>query len=176
MSITQRGRRPGFSPGSKYSDSERDDKGLIDYDYEAKKRKKQIDEARRNSIRTEEKKLFAFNHGKKIEYLVCPVCHHLTPRYVKVNHLGEPVTDAPIGINYRTNSKGQLERRFSGPGVDYRPLQIRYSAGGRIGTFVKQDESLSPGILVTIDPELYRDFKLSIISAAKVFQITSYDF
>ena len=141
-----------------------------------------IIDARRSSIRTEEKKQYAYLHGKKIEYIVCPVCQHATPRLVKVNRMGEPYKDSAIGSVY-VDVGGVLERRFSGPidnpDLPYFPLQVRYAAGrdkkGRgIGTFVKPDESVIPRVLETKDHQLFNDFKKILRKAAQAFEISSY--
>jgi hypothetical protein len=178
----QRGRKPGFSPGSKIPDSERGPDGSIDYDYHAKKIKAKKAELRRETVRTKEKKLYAFMHGKKIEYIVCPVCQHAIPRKVKVNRMGEPYKASTIG-NVYVDVNGVLQRRFSGPvenpNFPYFPLQIRYAAGrdkqGRsIGTFVKPDESVIPRVLETKDHQLFQDFKKIIRKAAQAFEASSY--
>jgi len=173
--MPREGRRPGFSPGSKYDDRFRDDKGNIDYDYLSKRRKKEIDAARKNAIRTDEKKRYTFKYGKRVDYLICPICHGWTPHIVRTDARGQPVDESPgLGKVYVEMPDGSLERRFSGPGDDYFPVMARFSGGQRIGTFANPDESLRPLALQAKDHQLFTDFKKIIRKASQAFEVTSY--
>jgi len=160
------GRPEGFSPGSKYEPGA---DGTVDYVFLAKERQARITNQRRSELQTDENRRKALAQGKRIEFLVCPVCRMHTPRMVKVNAAGEPYTNPPApGIQYVRTYKG-LERRFVGPTSDYCPLTVRYSAGGRIGSFLNPKESMSPRVLSTVDAELYKHFLFIIEEARKAF-------
>jgi hypothetical protein len=155
-------------PESKYPV---DEAGKVDYVFMAKERQARITEQRRKELQTDENRLRAFGSGKKQEFLVCPVCRMHTLRMVKTNAAGEPYAGSPIpGIQYVKTLRG-LERRFVGPTSDYTPLAIRYNAGGRMGSFLNQKESMSPRVLQTVDKELFDHFKYIVEESRKAFTI-----
>ena len=105
----------------------------------------------------EERKQLAFEKGKTIPWIQCPMCAHMVPMNVKLDKDGNPLSKESEGIVFKKTDNG-LVRRFAGPSVGFMPFQMRVMAG-RLGTFTKVEDSRSTRTLKHVDQELYNDFK-----------------
>ena len=84
----------------------------------------------------------------KTEWLCCPVCYSIKPLIVEVDPAGHPLKKHEDGIEYKMVDD-VLQRRFSGPGDDYLPFQVRY------GNNVNIEESMAISTLRYLDPKLH---------------------
>lgn len=117
----------------------------------------------------EEKKQRVFSIGKKHIWLQCPMCNKMIPQVVKVDQDNKPLNPDEKGAVFK-EINGVVQRRFSGPGMNYMPVHARY-LGGRLGSYTKPEESMSPNILKSVDHELYKDFLYAIQKVNNAFHI-----
>jgi len=117
----------------------------------------------------EEKKQRVFSIGKKHTWLQCPMCNKMIPQVVKVDQDNKPSKTNEKGVFYK-KIDGVLQRRFSGPDMDYLPVHARY-LGGRLGSYTKPEESMSANILRSVDHDLYKDFLYAIQKVNNIFHL-----
>lgn len=111
----------------------------------------------------EEKKARVFKIGKKHLWIQCPICGTMKPLVV-----GPDATPYPKFVYYKIVD-GVKQRRFLGPDLGYMPVHARYM-GGKLGSYTKPEESMSPITLKMMDGDLFNDFVKSLDNAKTVFE------
>lgn len=109
-----------------------------------------------------EKKQRAFEIAKKYLWIQCPICGTMKPLVA-----GSDAKPNPKFVYYK-NINGVKQRRFSGPDLNYMPVHMRYM-GGKLGSYTKPEESMTPRTLKTIDHDLFNDFLTTVNKAKTVF-------
>ena len=110
-----------------------------------------------------EKKARVFEIAKKMPWIQCPICGTMKPLIV-----GPNAKPNPKFIQYK-DVDGVKQRRFTGPSLSYMPVHVRYM-GGKLGSYTKPEESMSPRTLKTVDHDLFDDFVKALNKAKMVFE------
>ena len=109
-----------------------------------------------------EKKARVFKIAKKMSWIQCPICGTMKPLVAGPNAKPDPK------FIYYKDIGGIKQRRFSGPNLSYMPVHARYM-GGKLGSYTKPEESMSPRTLKTLDQDLFDDFVKAVNKAKMIF-------